>query len=419
MSSVNLYWCHKKFMHTIRFDPANTLVSAALRRAVPRFLNDPEIHYDPWRRAGLNDLFFGEIVQVPAFNSYPLQSNILETVKSHDNTLILRREIFHPGPCVGVIGNRYAPPYMIGGLEHPITRKSNGVIQGGSVVNSLAGLGPVGIVNDKNEFCDEVLIKVHGVLTDKQGRSMNLNQFTETLPEPDVQIHSKPFIIVAAGYSTDSGKTTCACALSAELRQRGYKVTAEKKTGTTSCKDLFNLFSESGEDFHTTWDNDVPYNPASFLARDFVDGLGIISDVSMDPQRFVSSSIQYTRKLLSYWQPDIHIIELADGLAHVSNVALMSSDFFRQHVDFFIYCSSPTHEAVSHFSTYLREVIKYSGTFIVSGPLANESCYSMARQEVEERTRVPVIRSARLDDGLWMPEGQELAAAVEKEMLSR
>src|SRR5262249_14274813 len=140
------------------------------------------------------------------------------------------------GPCVGVVGNRYAPPYLIGGLSHPITGRVNGEVRGGTQADGLFGVNAIGFVNAEIDGEERVGIHVRGVLVDRRGRSLNLSAFRERLPDaPDPA--PPPSLIVVAGDATDAGKTTCAWALVHGLRTRGLRVTVEKKTGTACCKD--------------------------------------------------------------------------------------------------------------------------------------------------------------------------------------
>jgi hypothetical protein len=98
----------------------------------------------------------------------------------------------------------------------------------------------------------------------------------------------------------------------------------------------------------------VCFQPDEFPARDFVDGLGVASGVSVAATQFASPSIRYTRAFVVRGRPDFHVMELADNLAHVSNVALLRSRYFRQRTGILVYVGLTTPEAAAHFVAYVR-----------------------------------------------------------------
>jgi hypothetical protein len=157
------------------------------------------------------------------------------------------------------------------------------------------------------------------------------------------------------------------------------------------------------------------FSPDHFPARDFVDGLGVASDVSVDVAKLVRASVPYTRAVLARRRTDFHVIELADSIAHVSNVGLLRSAYFRRRLQTLVYVSSPTHEAVGHFRAYLRGLGYHRSQVLLSGPLANEARYEMAREEVAARLGLLICRSAIQNGDRWIPEGSQLASAVLEE----
>jgi len=156
----------------------------------------------------------------------------------------------------------------------------------------------------------------------------------------------------------------------------------------------------------------VVFAPDAFPARDFVDGVGVASDVSVGLRRFVPASIRYTRALVAQARSDFHVIELADSLSHISNVGLLRSRYFRQQLKTLVYTGIQTHEAAAHLLAYVRTLGYPQIQVLLSGPLANEEQYGMARDEIRQRLGVPICRSATAESGGWIPEGSELARAV-------
>jgi hypothetical protein len=158
--------------------------------------------------------------------------------------------------------------------------------------------------------------------------------------------------------------------------------------------------------------DEASLNFEHFPARDFVDALGVASDVSVDPARFVSQSVDYTRAFLARFQPDYHVIELADSIAHVVNAMLLRSKYFREQAMTLVYSGLPTYEAAAHLRAYVSTLGHAQTPLLLSGPLANENRFDMARDEITERLGLPICRSAIAKDTRWVPAGSELANAV-------
>src|SRR3970040_2669458 len=148
-------------MKSFTFDPGTIVVGSALRRAVGHLLAERELRFEPRCSAKLNDLIFGEIIQAPTRPFAKLKYNFLERLYACDGAVRLKNELLQPGPCVGVVGNRYAPPYLIGGLTNPITGQLNGEIQGGAIVDGLFGVNAIGFVNREADPAERVRIQVH------------------------------------------------------------------------------------------------------------------------------------------------------------------------------------------------------------------------------------------------------------------
>jgi hypothetical protein len=402
-------------MKVFRCEPENIILGSVLRRAISYLLTERDLRYDPQRLAQLNDLVFGEITQVPTRPFEQLKFNWLERLYAHADGVKLRNEIMRPGPCIGVVGNRYAPPYLIGGLTNPLTGQPNGEVRGDALVDGLFSINALGFVNREADPEERVRISVRGVVVDDRGRSVNLSRFREMLPYAPESLEPQPHLIVVAGHSTNSGKTTCAWALVSELQSRGFNVTTEKKTGTACCRDWLRCYADPRIGVLESKGDEVFFPPDRFPARDFADGLGVASDVSVGRRRFVPASVQYTRAFLAQARSDFHIIELADSISHVSNEGLLRSKYFRQQIKTLIYSSIPTHEAVAHLSAYLRGLGYHLAQVLLSGPLANEEQHDCARDEIRERLGLRICRSAIKENGRWIPEGSELVKAVLEE----
>ena len=276
------------------------------------------------------------------------------------------------------------------------------------MVDSLFGVNAIGYVNHEADPEERARIKVHGVIVDELGRSINLYSIPRSLGRSVGPVPIPYLCDSVAGHSTNAGKTTCAWALASELRRRGFRVTVEKKTGTACCRDWLRCSVEPGADVLENEGDEFSFIPSSFPARDFVDALGVASDVSIETNTFVTESIRYTRAFLCRFRPDFHVIELADSISHTSNAALLRAKYFQDHVGALVYACVPTHEAAAHFLVYLRSLGYEGKRLLLSGPLANEPRYGMAKEEIQARLGVPVCRMAIKKNGRWVADGSQL-----------
>ncbi len=395
----------------IALDPRNVIIGSALRRAGATLWSGAPIDCDPNRPARLNDLVIGEILEVPKTNDAEAP-NWIERLYPGESPgrVTISREPLRKGVFIGTIGNRYAPPYVLGGLQDPVTRRPNGEIRGGSIAESLFAVNCVGFVNMAADDFPRARVRVDGVLIDGRRRPINLRGFREPLGrmEPDNSERSRRVLV--AGYSSDAGKTVTARALVRELTSRGFRVTLEKKSGTACCRDWLSSFPQddiegAAGDSPTAREIDLQ----AFPARDFVDGLGVVSDVSIDTRTFVRESVLYTEAFVAQRSPDFHVMELADNIAHGPNWALLRDPAFASRLSALVYCPLPRIEAVIHFLSFLRSTLGLGDLPVVlSGPLANEAQFEIVRREVRARCRVPVAPSARLLTRGWESEGSSL-----------
>lgn len=423
---------------TVRNDFENLIVGSALRRAGD-LLGSPEIRYDPQLEAGLNDLVFGELLPTPLPTSLPndqSEHNWLERCRQGESGQVeIELSGLTSGPCLGVVGNRYAAPYLIGGLHHPITGSTNGAIRGGVEVDSLFGVNVLGFVNQGVPPEQRVKVRILGTAVDSSGRAWNLRSFREpwekdlfagvsrSQPEELNRDVAEPGAsgagcrqIVVAGHATNAGKTLCARALVRGLRARGYSVTLEKKSGTACCRDWLSCLLDRTlipPIRPGAAPTRISINLHDRTARDFVDTLGVVSDVSLPPHRFARESARFTVQYLQQAGSDFHVVELADGSCHTSNRALLETAEFRSRIAALVYCPLPHPEAVAHFLDFWARLGPPANTpVILSGPLANEPRYQLERLEVRHRLGTAVIPSAVPEGDGWEPSGEELAAFV-------
>jgi hypothetical protein len=406
----------------ITVNPREMIIGSALRRVGPVLWNGAAIECDPNRTARLNDLVIGEIIEAP--NTYEVGApNWIERLYPGElpGRVTIACEPLRKSTFIGAIGNRYAPPYLLGGLQDPVTRRPNGEIRGGSIADGLFGANCVGFVNLASSEFPGARVRVEGVLIDRRRRPFNLRDFREPLELPQTNCAGDSKRVLVAGYSSDAGKTVTARALVRELTSRGLRVTFEKKSGTACCRDWLSCFPESG--LESPEDGSSPAREIDireFPARDFVDGLGVVSDVSIAIRTFARESGVYTESFVAQRSPDFHVMELADNIAHGPNWALLRDPGFASRLSAVIYCPLPRIESVLHFLSFLRSTLGLRDLPVVlSGPLANEGRFEIVRREVQARCRVPIAPSARLCTSGWESEGKDLAEALLEAMTAR
>lgn len=405
---------------TARVDPEDLHVGAVLRHAERVLQELPVLQYDPKRKGRLNDIVFGEILEPIPRHSTVGELSMLELIPPEPGVADVLELQYHaparPGLCLGALGNRYATPILLGGLQHPVTGAGNGEVQGGTVLDSLFGINCLGFVNAGIPPEERVKVRIHGVLVDRDGRSANLRDFRRCLVGIKRPGGGRTPQVVVGGYATDAGKTTCARALVQGLRGMGFRVTMEKKTGTACCKDWLSCLLDRDLDprsagASTSFSVRLPTTPT--LGFDFVEVLGIVSDVSLPTRTFVEEATAFSATYLARRPADVHVVELADGLAHSRNRALLAHRSFRELVDLLIYNPLPYPDAVGHFLAFLEQLAWPAGKpVLLSGPLANDPQYDMVVEEVVHRYKAKVIPCARWTGQSWRSWTEPLSRAV-------
>jgi hypothetical protein len=190
----------------------------------------------------------------------------------------------------------------------------------------------------------------------------------------------------------ESGKTSCCIAIMQALRAVGKRATYEKKTGTACFSDPVRVLTG---DIHCYGEagQSVEFDVSELRAGDFVDACGTVSDVSIASSMLVKRSVAFTHGFAAAHQTEVHIVELADNVAHTSNLALLRNTTFRSLFSHLVYVPSPSFDSAFHFLHYLRNEIGWSTIRVAfSGPLANDAEYGMLCEEIEHRMKVPCIR---------------------------
>jgi hypothetical protein len=258
------------------------------------------------------------------------------------------------------------------------------------MVDDLSMCNIVGFANFTVAGHRRTRLRVLGLLLDGPGIPVNLARRSQTPPRVE---GPSPRVVLVAGSSMDAGKTTCAVALARHLRAAGRRITFEKKTGTTCFADPLKVQVEDPLAFGAT-DTSLTVSRDDLRVCDFVDATGMVSDISGDLTQFVERSLAFTPWFTATRGSDVHIVELADNLSHVSNLALARDCRFRQMVSGLVYVPSPSFDAAHHMLAFLRESLDWPDLPVAfSGPIANDLEWEAVRLEVEARLGVPCLPS--------------------------
>lgn len=168
-------------------------------------------------------------------------------------------------------------------------------------------------------------IDVLGFVTDEDGDRVNLAHHAAPTPPPSTD---RPWTIVIAGTSMDSGKTTTAAGIIRGLVAAGRSVGAAKVTGTGAGGDVW-LMTDAG----------------AAPVLDFTDS-GMASTYLMEDDRILDSFVKLHRQLCAA-PIDVAVIEVADGLYHDETRSLLASDPLRQRCDAIVFAAGDAAGAVA------------------------------------------------------------------------
>ncbi len=294
----------------------------------------------------------------------------------HQNRLQLangRRSQLFPGDYVVVAyANRYAPDQY-----EALIPKDLGpchlVASGGIAAQAISQSTLVGAATR---------ISPLGYLLSHNGKIMNLRDYpgisafdrTATAPH-------KP-VIVVAGTSMNSGKTTTVSAIVRGLSLAGKKVAALKVTGTGAGNDMWS-YSDAG----------------AHLALDFTDA-GYPSTYKIGADKIESCC----RTLIDYAKSrsdiDVIVVEVADGLLFDETLDLLRTETLRSRTDRLIFAAGEALGAYAGVEMLRRSDISVAA---LSGVL---SASRLAAAEAEAATQLKVLTRQDLESPeviRWLP----------------
>lgn len=288
----------------------------------------------------------------------------LETIRNHTRILTADHERMrlYPGDkLVGVFGNRYA------------TDAFEATVENSTDLSILTSAGMVGnVVSRHASTKSPTKLRLVGYLARPDGSRINMKAGrVETVLSPDPSIK----VVLAVGTGMNAGKTTTAAKLVKSLLRRGLRVAANKVTGSVCHRDLFELRSTSAHDVRDFSDYGFP---STYLCE-HEELVGLFDTMVADSIRV---------------NPDIVVMEIADGVLQRETKMILSDPRIRQHISGVVLaapCSSSALFGVDRIRGMGHEVIG------VSGIISNSPLFM---QEFSEQSDVALASSTGDADGL-------------------
>lgn len=269
-----------------------------------------------------------------------------------------RATMFEGDEIVVAYGNRYAPDQFEGIVPDHL----------GSCRLVAAGGVAARLLNRHDRMKSATRIKPLGLLTDAEGHRVNLSSYR--LAKAD-RLDPKPLVLVVAGTSMNSGKTTACANLVKGFVRQNIKVAAAKFTGTGAGAD-YRILVDAG----------------ASPVFDFVDA-GYVSTYRVNREVLLDIVMTLGHEMTEA-KPDVIVIEVADGLLQRETSQLFSIPEFTDWIDGVIFAANGSLGAQAGLSWLTARglpVLALTGV-LTSSPLA--------RREAEEVCELPVYHTNSL-----------------------
>ncbi len=269
-----------------------------------------------------------------------------------------RATLFEGDEIVVAYGNRYAPDQFEGVVPEHL----------GACRLVAAGGVAARLLNRHDRVKTATRITPLGLLTDKGGHRINLQN--SRLPKAD-RIDPSPLVLVVAGTSMNSGKTTACANLVKGFVRQDIKVAAAKFTGTGA-----------GADYRTLVD------AGADPVFDFVDA-GYVSTYRVNREVLLDVVMTLGHEMAAS-KPDVIVIEVADGLLQRETARLFATPEFTNWIDGVIFAANDAlgaQSGISWLTARQLPVLAITGV-LTSSPLA--------QREAEEVCGLPVYHTNAL-----------------------
>ena len=266
-----------------------------------------------------------------------------------------RVQLFHGDEIVVCYGDRYAPQQFEAYVPETI---------GPCHLVASGGVAAQAVNWHQRIHRGPTEIEVLGILGDARGRAVNLRHYA--LPSGSTETpRPRPRLVVLAGTSMDSGKTTSGAHLVRGLSRAGLRVGAAKVTGTGACNDFY-LMQDAG----------------ASVVLDFTDA-GHVSTYRVG-EPAIRRIVETLSAELSRHALDVAVLEVADGLVQAETAALLSAAWFRNIIDGVVFCAQDALGAqagVAWLEERGHDVLAVSGV-LTAAPLAMREAGELLRQPV-------------------------------------
>ncbi len=269
-----------------------------------------------------------------------------------------RATLFEGDEIVVCYGNRYAPDQFEGIVPDHL----------GACRLVAAGGVAARLLNRHDRVKSATRITPLGLLTDTDGHRINLS--SSRFPKAD-RIDPSPLVLVVAGTSMNSGKTTACANLVKGLVRQKLKVAAAKFTGTGAGADYRALV-------------DAGASPVfDFIDAGYVSTYRCNRDILLDVVMTLGHAMAET-------QPDVIVIEVADGLLQRETARLFALPKFTDWIDGIIFAANDALGAQAGVSWL---TVRQLPVFAITGVLTSSP---LAQREAEEVCGLPVYHTNAL-----------------------
>ena len=278
-----------------------------------------------------------------------------------------RRQALYPGDEIIVaFGNRYAPDQFE--AKVPAELGPCDLVAGGGIASKMLA---------KNARTrNPTRIEPIGLLADREGKILNLAQFTPLL-DRDLEPAAGCRVIVVVGTSMNAGKTTTVARLIHGLTLAGFRVGAAKVTGTGSGGDLWAM-----------------RDAGAAIALDFTDA-GHATTAGVPIARLVEDSLRLIASVAR--GHDVAIVEVADGLFQEETAALLRSARFAGVIDHIILAAGDAMGAAFGCQWLQRHGLPLS---LIAGCVSSSP---LGSRETEQATGLNVASLSDLADPQFAP----------------
>ncbi len=303
---------------------------------------------DPVDPPQIGDLLVAEVVSLGKHT----------TIETESGQVI---NIFPGDLLIGAFGNRYATDQYEGYVP----------AQWPEICDLLSIGGVCGhVVSAHTAMASPTRLRILGALCDEHGQPQRLRSFGVTSPK----MPRSGQTILVVGTAMNSGKTTTVGTLARALHRAGLQVAAAKITGTAAGKDG-RYFVSCGA--APVFDFTVCGFPSTYMLSK--EELLSIYDTCFN--------------LLDATQPDIKIIEIADGIFQRETRMLLGNQLLRQQVDHVFFAANDSLGAVYGVQA-LRSIgwpVRAVSGVVTASPLC--------MREVEEMIDVPCLSIQEMVEG--------------------